>query len=185
MKYPIGIQTFEKIREGEYLYVDKTRYIVDFRKKKMSYVFLNRPKGFGKSLFASTLQAYFDGRKELFEGLAIADYERNWKKYPVFLFDMSGAKHMNASELAGYFDIILRPYEKIYGAEDYENTPYKRLIGLVERAHEQTGQKAVVIIDEYDAPLLGAVHEKENLKSLRLIMQNFYSLTIALYRYHA
>lgn len=88
---------------------------------------------------------------------------------------MSGAKHMNASELAGYFDIILRPYEKIYGAEDYENTPNKRLIGLVERAHEQTGQKAVVIIDEYDAPLLGAVHEKENLKSLRLIMQNFYS----------
>ena len=88
-KYPIGIQTFEKIREGDYLYVDKTRYIVDFREKKMSYVFLNRPKGFGKSLFASTLQAYFDGRKELFEGLAIADYERNWKKYPVFLFDMS------------------------------------------------------------------------------------------------
>lgn len=174
-KYPIGIQTFEKIREGDYLYVDKTRYIVDFREKKMSYVFLNRPKGFGKSLFASTLQAYFDGRKELFEGLAIADYERNWKKYPVFLFDMSGAIHMDANGLSGYLDFILRPYEKIYGKEDYEDTPNKRLMGLVERAHEQTGQKAVVIIDEYDAPLLDVVHEKEDLQSLRLIMQNFYS----------
>lgn len=112
----------------------------------MSYVFLNRPKGFGKSLFASTLQAYFDGRKELFEGLAIADYERNWKKYPVFLFDMSGAKHMDANGLSGYLDFILRPYEKIYGKEDYEDTPNKRLMGLVERAHEQTGQKLLLLL---------------------------------------
>ena len=82
-KYPVGIQTFEKIREGHYLYVDKTKYIVDFRKKGMSYVFLSRPRRFGTSLFASTLDAYFAGKKELFEGLVIADYEKDWVKHPV------------------------------------------------------------------------------------------------------
>ncbi len=174
-KYPVGIQTFETIREGNYLYVDKTKYIVDFRTKGMKYIFLSRPRRFGKSLFASTLQAYFEGRKELFEGLAIADYEKEWVKHPVLHFDMSGAKHMDAKALEGYLDFILRPYEKIYGKEEWEDTPNKRLMGLVERAHEQTGQKVVVIIDEYDAPLLDVVHEKENLQALRFIMQNFYS----------
>ena len=93
--YPVGIQTFEKLREDHYLYVDKTKYIVDFRKKKMSYVFLSRPRRFGKSLFASTLHAYFAGKKELFDGLAIADYEKEWNAYPVLHFDLSGAKHMD------------------------------------------------------------------------------------------
>ncbi len=173
--YPVGIQTFEKIIKGGYLYVDKTKYIVDFRRKKMSYVFLSRPRRFGKSLFASTLQAYFEGRKELFEGLAIASYEKEWVKHPVLHFDMSGAKHFDAESLKGYLDYILRPYEKIYGKGEGEDTPNKRLEGIVERANEQTGEKAVVIIDEYDAPLLDVVHEKENLRELRLIMQNFYS----------
>ena len=174
-KYPVGIQTFENIREGNYLYVDKTKYIVDFRTKGMKYIFLSRPRRFGKSLFASTLQAYFEGRKELFEGLAIADYEKEWVKHPVLHFDMSGAKHMDAKDLEGYLDFILRPYEKLYGKEEWEDTPNKRLMGLVERANEQTGEKAVVIIDEYDAPLLDVVHERENLQTLRFIMQNFYS----------
>ena len=174
-KYPVGIQTFEKIREGNYLYVDKTKYIVDFLTKGMTYVFLSRPRRFGKSLFASTLQAYFEGRKELFEGLAIADYEKEWVKHPVLHFDMSGAKHFDAESLKGYLDFILLPYEKIYGKGEGEDTPNKRLMGLVERACKQTGQKVVVIIDEYDAPLLDVVHEKENLQKLRLIMQNFYS----------
>ena len=174
-KYPVGVQTFDKIREGGYLYVDKTKYIVDFRKKGMSYIFLSRPRRFGKSLFASTLQAYFEGKKELFDGLAIADYEKEWVKHPVFHFDMSGAKHFDAESLKDYLDFILLPYEKLYGKGERENTPNTRLMGLVERAYEQTGQKVVVIIDEYDAPLLDVVHEKDNLKELRLIMQNFYS----------
>ena len=174
-KYPVGIQTFDKIREGNYLYVDKTKYIVDFRKKGMSYVFLSRPRRFGKSLFASTLHAYFAGKKQLFDGLAIADYEKDWVKHPVLHFDMSGAKHMDADLLNDYLNLILLPYEKIYGKGEGENTPNGRLIGLVTRAYEQTGQKVVVIIDEYDAPLLDVVHEKENLKALRHIMQNFYS----------
>ena len=174
-KYPVGIQTFEEIREKGYLYVDKTKYIVDFREKGMKYIFLSRPRRFGKSLFASTLQAYFKGRKELFEGLAIADYEKEWVKYPVFHFDMSGAKHFDADGLKHYLDLQLKPYEKLYGKDDDELYPNDRLDGLVKRAYKQTGEKAVVIIDEYDAPLLDVVHEKENLQPLRLIMQNFYS----------
>jgi len=174
-RYPVGIQTFENIREGNYLYIDKTKYIVDFRNKGMKYVFLSRPRRFGKSLFASTLQAYFDGRKELFTGLAIADYEKEWVKHPVLHFDMSGAKHFDAESLKGYLDFILLPYEEIYGKGESEDTPNKRLEGVVKRAYKQTGKKAVVIIDEYDAPLLDVVHEKENLNDLSLIMQNFYS----------
>ena len=174
-RYPVGIQTFENIREGNYLYIDKTKYIVDFRNKGMKYVFLSRPRRFGKSLFASTLQAYFDGRKELFTGLAIADYEKEWVKHPVLHFDMSGAKHFDAESLKGYLDFMLLPYEEIYGKGESEDTPNKRLEGVVKRAYKQTGKKAVVIIDEYDAPLLDVVHEKENLNDLSLIMQNFYS----------
>ena len=174
-RYPVGIQTFSNLREGNYLYVDKTKYIVDFRSKGMKYIFLSRPRRFGKSLFASTLQAYFEGRKELFKGLAIADYEKEWATHPVLHFDMSGAKHFNEQELKDYLDYILLPYEKLYGEGKGENTPNTRLIGLVTRAYKQTGQKAVVIIDEYDAPLLDVVHEKDNLQQLRRIMQNFYS----------
>ena len=174
-KYPVGIQTFENIIEGNYLYVDKTKYIVDFRTKGMKYIFLSRPRRFGKSLFASTLQAYFEGRKELFEGLAITDYEKEWVKHPVLHFDMSGAKHFDAEALKHYLDLQLIPYEELYGKNENEIYPNERLDGIVKRANKQTGQKVVVIIDEYDAPLLDVVHEKQNLKELRLIMQNFYS----------
>ena len=174
-KYPVGIQTFEKIREKGYLYIDKTKYIVDFREKQMSYIFLSRPRRFGKSLFASTLQAYFEGRKELFEGLAIADYEKDWVKHPVLHFDLSGAKHFDADGLSSYLNLQLLPYEELYGKGEGENYPNERLDGIVKRAYKQTGEKVVVIIDEYDAPLLDVVHEKDDLKQLRLIMQNFYS----------
>ena len=173
--YPVGIQTFSNIREGKYLYIDKTQYIVDFREKKMKYVFLGRPRRFGKSLFASTLQAYFEGRKELFEGLAIADYEKEWVKHPVLHFDLSGAKHFDADALNNYLNLQLLPYEELYGKGEDEIRPNERLDGIVKRAYNQTGETVVVIIDEYDAPLLDVVHEKENLQPLRRIMQNFYS----------
>ena len=173
--YPVGVQTFQTIREENYLYVDKTKYIVDFRQKKMRYVFLSRPRRFGKSLFASTLQAYFDGRKELFDGLAIADYEKEWVKHPVLHFDLSGAKHFEVEQLKRYLNLQLKPYEEIYGRDEDEVDANERLEGVVKRAYKKTGQKVVIIIDEYDAPLLDVVHEKENLKSLRLVMQNFYS----------
>ena len=174
-KYPVGIQTFEKIREKGYLYVDKTQYIVDFREKGMKYVFLNRPGRFGKSLFASTIHAYFEGRKELFEGLAIADYEKDWVKHPVLHFDLSGAKHMGVEQLERYLADMLEEQEMHWGYKTHLADANLRLKDLVEKAYKQTGEKVVVIIDEYDASLLDVVHEKENLQPLRRIMQNFYS----------
>lgn len=174
-KYPVGIQTFEKIREKGYLYIDKTQYIVDFREKGMKYVFLNRPGRFGKSLFASTLHAYFEGRKELFEGLAIADYEKDWVKHPVLHFDLSGAKHMGVEQLERYLADMLEEQEMHWGYKTHLADANLRLKDLVEKAYKQTGEKVVVIIDEYDASLLDVVHEKENLQPLRRIMQNFYS----------
>ena len=182
-KYPVGIQTFEKIREKGYLYIDKTQYIVDFREKGMKYVFLNRPGRFGKSLFASTLHAYFEGRKELFEGLAIADYEKDWVKHPVLHFDLSGAKHMGVEQLERYLADMLEEQEMHWGYKTHLADANLRLKDLVEKAYKQTGEKVVVIIDEYDAPLLDVVHEKENLQPLRRIMQNFYSPLKMLDRY--
>ena len=173
--YPVGIQTFSNIREGNYFYVDKTKYIVDFREKKMKYVFLSRPRRFGKSLFASTLQAYFEGRKELFEGLAIADYEKEWIKHPVLHFDLSGAKHMSVEQLERYLADMLEEQETRWGYKTHQVDANLRLKDLVKKAYEQTGEKVVVIIDEYDTPLLDVVHEKDNLSQLRRIMQNFYS----------
>ena len=174
-KYPVGIQTFEDIREKGYLYIDKTKYIVDFREKGMKYVFLSRPRRFGKSLFASTLQAYFEGRKELFEGLAIADYETEWVKHPVLHFDLSGAKHMGIEQLERYLADMLEEQETKWGYKTHLIDANLRLIELVKRAYNQTGKNVVVIIDEYDAPLLDVVHEKENLQPLHRIIQNFYS----------
>ena len=173
--YPVGIQTFEKIREGKFLYVDKTKYIVEFRKKNMNYVFLSRPRRFGKSLFASTLHSYFEGRKELFEGLAIAAYEKNWIKYPVIHLDMSGAKHTEVTLLEDYIDLQLAPYEDLYGKDEREKHLNNRLEGIVKRACMQTGRKVVIIIDEYDAPLLDVVHEGANLSAMRMTIRNFYS----------
>ena len=174
-KYPVGMQTFSKIREGNYVYVDKTKYIVQMLENGSQYVFLSRPRRFGKSLFVSTLQAYYEGRKELFEGLALGDYEKNWVKHPVLHFDMSTAKHMDPAGLVNELEGKLCQLENIYGTEDWAKGTNQRLECLVKRAYAQTGQKVVLLIDEYDAPLLDVVHEKENLKPLRQIMQNFYS----------
>ena len=110
-KYPVGIQTFSEIRTRNYVYVDKTQYIVDLVQNGAKYIFLSRPRRFGKSLFASTLQAYYEGRKELFDGLAIAAYETEWTKHPVMHFDMSGAKHYDVNSLENYLNLQLIPYE--------------------------------------------------------------------------
>ena len=174
-KYPVGMQTFSKIREGNYVYVDKTKYIVQMLENGSQYVFLSRPRRFGKSLFVSTLLAYYEGRKELFDGLALGNYEKNWVKHPVLHFDMSTAKHMEPAGLVNELEGKLCQLEKIYGTEEWAKGINQRLECLVKRAYQQTGQKVVLLIDEYDAPLLDVVHEKENLKPLRQIMQNFYS----------
>lgn len=172
---PVGIQTYQKIVEGNYLYVDKTEYV--YRMTHLSnYVFLSRPRRFGKSLLVSTLQSYFEGRKELFKGLAIEQLEKDWIQYPVLRFDMSTAKHCSKEELEQELSSKLTAYEAIYGngvADDIK--PNLRLKSLIENAHDKTGQKVVILIDEYDAPLLDVAHEDSQLSILREVMRNFYS----------
>ena len=174
-RYPIGIQTFSEIRERNYLYIDKTQYLVDFIDKGYKYVFLSRPRRFGKSLFASMIHAYYEGRKDLFEGLAMGEYEKDWVKHPVLHFDMSGAKHMDKDMLERYLADMFTDQEAVFGYKSEKQDPNIRLKDLVVTANRLTGRKVALIIDEYDAPLLDVVHEELNLVALRRAMQNFYS----------
>ena len=174
-RYPIGIQTFSEIRERNYLYIDKTQYLVDFIDKGYKYVFLSRPRRFGKSLFASMIHAYYEGRKDLFEGLAMGEYEKDWVKHPVLHLDMSAAKHMDKDMLERYLADMLTDQEAVFGYKSEKLDPNIRLKDLVVTANRLTGRKVVLIIDEYDAPLLDVVHEEQNLAALRRAMQNFYS----------
>ena len=174
--YPIGMQTFEKIREENCIYIDKTEYVYHLAHNKSNYVFLSRPRRFGKSLFVSTLHAYFEGRKDLFKGLAIDRLEREWTQYPVLHFDMSLGKHLDKESLERYLANILRENENRLGCPGREGDDVNlRLKDLIQNACGRTGRKVVVLIDEYDAPLLDVVHEDEMLPKLRNVMRNFYS----------
>ena len=172
--YPVGIQTFQRIIEGQYIYVDKTDLM--WKMTRISpYVFLSRPRRFGKSLLSSTLHSFFSGRKDLFEGLKVMDLEQEWTEYPVFHLDLSEAKNCNSTdELKDSLLSLLKPYIKLYGRDDDELLPGKLLKGLIRRAYEQTGRRVVVIVDEYDAPLLDVLHEDELLPLFRHVMQEFY-----------
>ena len=174
-RLPVGIQTFEKIIDNDMLYIDKTEYIWNLIHLS-NYIFLSRPRRFGKSLLVSTIQSYFEGRKDLFKGLFIETVEKEWTQYPVLRFDMSTAKHCNKEELELELSSKLTGYEAIYGkgAPD-QIKPNQRLQGLIERAHAMTGKQVVILIDEYDAPLLDVVHRDEDLVELRQVMRNFYS----------
>lgn len=173
--YPVGIQTFSEIIGKNYLYIDKTGYVYRMTHSASKYMFLSRPRRFGKSLLASTLHSYFEGRKELFKGLVIEKLETEWMSYPVFHFDMSLAKHVDRERLESMLNIQLYRYEEIYGRLDGEVMLNDRLTGLIQRAYQQTGKQVVVLIDEYDAPLLDVMHEDKNLPILRNVMRNFYS----------
>ena len=172
---PIGIQTFEKLITMDYLYVDKTDLVYELANSDSQNVFLSRPRRFGKSLLASTLHSYFDGRKDLFKGLKIEKLETEWTQYPVLHFDMSTAKHVDELSLEQELNLKLANYEEIYGKNEDEIKVNQRLQGIIKRAYEHTGNKVVILIDEYDAPLLDVVHEEENLPKLRNVMRNFYS----------
>ena len=174
-RLPVGIQTYSEVVDRDCLYVDKTEYICKMVKLS-KYIFLSRPRRFGKSLLVSTLQAYFEGRRELFKGLYIDSVEKEWTEYPVLRFSMATAKHDSVEGLKQELSGKLSAYEQIYGKGlPDEVNPNQRLQGLIERAHAQTGRKVVVLIDEYDAPLLDVAHKKDSLEDLRQVMRNFYS----------
>ena len=173
--YPIGMQTFSEIREEDFLYVDKTEYIYRMTHTSGKYFFLCRPRRFGKSLLVSTMQSYFEGKKELFKGLAIDKLEKEWTEYPVLHFDMSGGKHMEPEQLELYLGYILEDQEKKWGINEPRIGANNRLIDLINTAYEKSGKQVVVLIDEYDAPMLDVAHEKEHLDVLRNIMRNFFS----------
>ena len=173
-RLPVGIQTYEKLVNNNCLYVDKTEYIYKIINLG-SYIFLSRPRRFGKSLLVSTLQAYFEGKKELFKGLFIDSVEKEWTEYPVLRFDMSLAKHQTKEDLPRYLLYILEKNENKFGVKSDIIDPNLRLTNLITTVYKQTGKQVVVLIDEYDAPLLDVAHEKVKLDDLRQIMRNFYS----------
>lgn len=173
--YPIGMQTFSEIREEDFLYVDKTEYIYRMTHTSGKYFFLSRPRRFGKSLLVSTMQSYFEGKKELFKGLAIEKLEKDWTEYPVLHFSLAGGKHMEKDQLVRYLLYILKVNEEKFGIVNESPDPNVRMLNLIKTVYEQTGQKVVVLIDEYDAPLLDVVHEDTSLGVLREVMRNFYS----------
>ena len=173
--YPVGIQTFERIRKENKLYIDKTEYVYRMTHSGGCYFFLSRPRRFGKSLLVSTFESYFSGKKELFEGLAIEEMEKDWTAYPVMHFDMSGGKHMEKEQLEDYLSNRLETEEKKWGITNPKRGANDRLTELITTAYEKSGKQVVVLIDEYDAPMLDAAHEKEYLDKLRNVMRNFYS----------
>ena len=172
-RYPIGIQTFSEIIRGGYVYVDKTDLVWQLA-HYAKYIFMSRPRRFGKSLLTSTLESYFRGERELFEGLKIMEIEQEWEHYPVIRLDLSGSKNMSYANVKVELENIITPYEAKYGENARETTPGMRLAGVIERAYEQTGRQVVVIIDEYDAPLLDVLHEQGLLEEIRRLMQEFY-----------
>ena len=173
--YPVGIQTFERIRKENKLYIDKTEYIYRMTHSGGCYFFLSRPRRFGKSLLVSTYESYFSGKKELFEGLAIEKLEQEWMEYPVLHFDMSGGKHMEKEQLEDYLSNRLEAEERKWGTTHSKRGVNDRLTELITTAYEISGKQVVVLIDEYDAPMLDVAHDKETLDVLRNLMRNFFS----------
>ena len=172
--YPIGIQTFEKIRKGGFLYVDKTKYVYDVCHPGQ-FVFLSRPRRFGKSLLTSTFDAYFSGRQDLFKGLAIEKLETEWKHYPVLHFDLSDIKKGTTEECELNLHSQLQDFERTYGCEKASDDLTIRFRELVKNISRKTESQVVVLIDEYDAPLLTVLHDSERLEPMRTLLQSFYS----------
>lgn len=176
VKYPDGIQTFEKIRNEGYLYVDKTGLVYSLVNRASSYVFLSRPRRFGKSLLISTLKAYFEGEKELFQGLEIEKREKQWTRYPVVRLDLSTAGDaLDKDQLYLKLSNLLGENEDHLGLSRNDTLPGERLYSLVRRAHEKFGQKVVILIDEYDAPMLGAIYDTEKTEEFKRIVKELFS----------
>ena len=173
-RYPIGILNFEQLRNNNCVYVDKTELIYRLTHTDSVY-FLSRPRRFGKSLLVSTLEAYFQGKKHLFEGLAMERLETEWAEYPVLHMDFSGSKYTDADKLREVLNIEISKWEKIYGKGEGEHAFSTRFQGVIQRAFQQTGKQVVVLIDEYDSPLLDTNSEPTLQKELRNIVRDFFS----------
>ncbi len=174
-KYPAGIQTFSEVIEKGYLYIDKTSQIFDLVSYGSKYVFLSRPRRFGKSMLVSTLKSYFEGRKDLFEGLEISKYEKDWVQYPVFLLSLAGVRTDDQNVITQIIDAQFRRYEEKYGLTQRYDDLGTRMAEIIQGMAKATGKQAVVLIDEYDSPLLHVAHDKERMARLRLFMQMLYA----------
>ena len=173
--YPIGIQNFEKIRKEGYLYIDKTALVYRLAKTG-SYYFLSRPRRFGKSLLISTLEAYFQGKKELFEGLAMERLEKDWVKYPILHLDLNISQYSSQKDLEDILNRNLVAWENLYGADPAERSLALRFAGIIQRACEKTGQRVVILVDEYDKPLLQNLHDEAMQTELRNMLKPFYGV---------
>ena len=171
--YPVGIQNFESLRRDGYFYVDKTAKIYELAKTGR-YYFLSRPRRFGKSLLVSTLEAYFQGKKELFEGLAMQEVEKEWKQYPVLHLDLNTRKYESEDSLSELLDEYLIGWENIYGKNEAEKGLERRFAGVIRRAHEKTGERVAILIDEYDKPMLQAIGDQKRQDSFRSTLKAFY-----------
>jgi Protein of unknown function (DUF1703)./Predicted AAA-ATPase. len=174
-RYPIGIQNFEKLREGGYVYVDKTHHIRRLIDMGNPY-FLSRPRRFGKSLLLSTIEAYFLGKKHLFEGLAIAEGETEWAVHPVLHLSLNAKKYDDPKELEGKLNYQLSAWEKLYGSEPTASDNTDRFMAVIEKACLKTGKRVVVLIDEYDKPLLNSFHDEVLQQSFRKMLTAFYTV---------
>ncbi len=172
--YPVGIQSFSEIRRLNAVYVDKTALVYQLANSS-KYTFLSRPRRFGKTLLTSTLQCYFEGRKELFAGLAIEGLETDWQSHPVLRFDLSTPKGVPAADLARSLTMKMQDFEELYGRNELEVTVGERLHGLIKRAYRKTGRQVILLIDEYDAPMLEVLHDPQGLEAVRQVMRDFYS----------
>lgn len=173
MKYPIGIQNFEKIREEGFLYVDKTAWIYRLANEG-SYYFLSRPRRFGKSLLISTLESYFSGKKDLFEGLAISLMEKDWKAHSILHLDLNTEKYDSAAALENKLNLALSEWEGLYGSNPNERSLSTRFEGVIRRAAEHTGKQAVILVDEYDKPMLQAIGNNALQEEYRSTLKAFY-----------
>ena len=173
--YPIGIQTFEKIRQGGYCYVDKTALVYQLAQSGQ-YIFLSRPRRFGKSLLLSTLEAYFQGKKELFVGLAMEKLEQDWTKYPVLHLDLNAQKYDSPAALEEILNDRLSKWESVYGSHPSEKSLSLRFQGIIQRAVEQCGRNVVILVDEYDKPLLQAIGNESLQDEYRSQLKAFYGV---------
>lgn len=173
MKYPIGIQNFEKIRTEGFVYIDKTAFVYKLASEGC-YYFLSRPRRFGKSLLISTMEAYFLGKKDLFEGLAISKLEKEWHKYPVMHLDLNTEMYNTTEALNNKLNLALSEWEELYGSNPNERSLGTRFEGVIRRASEKTGSQVVILVDEYDKPLLQAIENKQLQDDYRNILKAFY-----------